>query len=91
MTRTETPERREERWERTGGTLPVNHGRWLLVPAPGGGTFARYEVDAETGLPVPGWMERAILRDSLPVVLRRVAERVRELERTEPSYFEGVR
>lgn len=88
VTREVRPEIRVERWEKYGGTLPVNHGRWVLVPLGPGRTFARYEVDVQSGLPVPYWMERAILLDALPVVLKRVRERIEELKVSDPAYLQ---
>lgn len=82
---------RVERWKRFGGSLPVNEGRWVLVPIDASRTFARYEVHAESGMPVPAFLERAILRDALKVVLTRVEDRIERLRREDPAYLNDAK
>lgn len=82
------PRARIETWEQYAGTLVVNRGRWILESMGPNQTFARYEVCASSGLPVPGWMERAALRDALPVILTRVGQRIREIG---PDYFKDAK
>lgn len=91
VTREVTPELRVETWNRVGGSLPTNQGRWLLQPEGAARTFARYEVDAQTGLPAPHWLELALLRDALPVVLRDVKKRIDLLRATEPAYLDEAK
>ncbi len=88
VTRATGTAERVETWNRYGGSLPINRGRWVLVPLDEMRTFARYEVDADSGLWVPGWLERAILRDGLKVVLTKVRERIDTLRASEPAYFD---
>ncbi len=90
VTRVTGPAERVETWSRYGGSLPINRGRWVLVPIDEKRTFARYEVDADSGLWVPAWLERAILRDGLKVVLTKVGERIDKLRVTEPAYLDSA-
>lgn len=85
------PEVRLERWKRFDGSLPVNQGEWILTPLGAGRTFARYEVHVESGLPVPRFLERAILREALKVVLTRVDERIDRLRREDPHYLDDAK
>lgn len=91
VTREVFPDRRVEEWSQFEGSLSRNHGRWLLVPIGDGATFARYEVDVDSGLPVPAWLERALMLEALPVVLTRVRERIDKLVAEEPGYFKDAK
>jgi len=81
------PARRLHRWERSGGTIPVNHGRWILIPTDDKTTFARYEMESYWGLPIPHWMQRLILIEVLPQMLERLNSRIAYLKNKEPAYF----
>lgn len=78
LTDESTSRERVEAWSQTSGSMASNRGRWVLVDVKGGRTFVRYEIDADSGLPVPGWFERGFLRDVLRVVLWRVEKRAKE-------------
>ena len=84
------PGMRIQRWSRTGGFIPVNQGQWILVPTKDGHTFARYEIDFNFGLPLPSFIERTDLRDTLVFLPSVVSKRISEIHQKDPSYFKNA-
>jgi coenzyme Q-binding protein COQ10 len=58
-------------WSLVEGVFRANDGSWSLEPLDGGGTRARYEIDIQVGIYVPGNILHSLVDQSLPDTLGR--------------------
>jgi len=76
-------------WEGSGGTIPINHGRWILLATGDGPTFVRYEIESYGPFPIPRWAQRLAMMQVLPDVLQHIDKRIIDLKIKNPPYFKA--
>ena len=63
------------------GPFVRNDGAWHLAAREGGGTRATYSVDVELKRFLPGFLERRLIEESLPAMLKAFRDRAEALAR----------
>lgn len=81
------PGRRAARWRQIKGQIAFNEGAWI-VEEDGGKAILRYQVSAALDW-APQWAVNGAMRTRLVKLLLAVEKRTRDLEASEPKYFEG--
>ena len=68
-------------WTLVEGPFVRNDGAWHLAAREGGGTRATYSVDVELKRFLPGFLERRLIEESLPAMLKAFRDRAEALAR----------
>jgi ribosome-associated toxin RatA of RatAB toxin-antitoxin module len=66
------------RWSMVEGIFRANDGRWHLEPTDDGATRARYEIDLDAGLFLPGSLVQTLVTRMLPDMLERFKGRIED-------------
>ena len=64
------------RWSMVEGIFRSNDGRWCLEAGEEGVTRARYEIDLDPGIFLPGSLVQTLVTRQLPEMLERFKERI---------------
>lgn len=72
-------------WHQQSGILVVNRGAWIIHKV-GDKTLMEYKIRFEAPW-IPLWFGNAYMRQRLKVVVKKLRERIKHIEETNPEYF----
>jgi len=73
------------RWSMVEGIFRSNDGAWRLAPQGADATVARYEIDLDPGLYLPGSFVQTLVTRLLPEMLGRFKARIEDPDRASPD------
>ncbi|WP_372366552.1 SRPBCC family protein [Candidatus Uabimicrobium sp. HlEnr_7] len=81
----EEPNTYVSNWQQEEGVIAVNRGAWIVHKSENK-TLLEYRIRFETQW-VPVWFSNAYMKQRLKVIVKKLRERIKNLEQTNPEYF----